>query len=393
MKTQLRIVLLAILLVSFVTGRAQFNPKEVCRVENGKIILRIDLNWTQAQRHEVSRLFDIDSLVMAGVYAGKKEIRQDSSTWIITKINDHIAELSKVISALPLRPTAPKTIFMVDDRWLKLSMVSRESADYGVNKFTKVSVFNYRNNIVRLFLPGYTHAKNVYLSGSFNNWSTQQTRLQACDSGWIIQLKLLPGKYSYKYIVDGKWMPDPFNRNREDDIQGDFNSVFYCYNYEFRLSGHPTAHKVYLTGSFNGWREDELSMIPYRGIWVRPLYLRQGTHTYKFIVDREWITDPDNKLVRPDGSGNFNSVMGIGDSTLFSLKGFTGASKVVLSGSFNGWNTSELFMEKKETGWELYYVLGPGNYEYKFIVDGKWMTDPSNPFTTGSGDYQNSFLA
>lgn len=38
-------------------------------------------------------------------------------------------------------------------------------------------------------------------------------------------------------------------------------------------------------------------------------------------------------------------------------------------------------------------MTAAGNYEYKFIVDGRWMTDPTNPFSTGHGDYENSFIA
>ena len=148
-----------------------------------------------------------------------------------------------------------------------------------------------------------------------------------------------------------------------------------------------------LAGSFNSWNVKELKMLHINGSWLLTMYLRPGTHAYKFIVDGAWVTDPGNKLKRPDGSGNFNSVLGIGDSIVFRLKGFPDAKNVVLSGNFNGWNTGELFMDKVKGGWQLYYVLGPGNYEYKFIVDGKWMTDPANPNTTGSGKTQNSFLA
>ena len=35
-------------------------------------------------------------------------------------------------------------------------------------------------------------------------------------------------------------------------------------------------------------------------------------------------------------------------------------------------------MEKLEDGWELKCELPPGQYEYKFIVDGEWMHDPAN---------------
>jgi len=134
-------------------------------------------------------------------------------------------------------------------------------------------------------------------------------------------------------------------------------------------------------------------MIRIDGSWLINLYLRDGTHAYKFIVDNNWITDPENKLKRPDGSGNYNSVIGLGDSIVFRLKGFQNAKSVFLTGNFNAWNTGELEMDKFKDGWQIWYVLGPGNYEYKFIVDGKWIIDPGNLNTTGTGEYTNSFLA
>jgi len=121
------------------------------------------------------------------------------------------------------------------------------------------------------------------------------------------------------------------------------------------------------------------------------MYLREGTHAYKFLVDNNWILDPENKVVRPDGNGNKNSFISIGDTFYFRLAGHTDAKEVTLAGDFNAWNRSELYMSKVEGGWELPYVLKPGNYQYKFLTDGKWTTDPGNPYTTGSGNFTNSF--
>ena len=39
---------------------------------------------------------------------------------------------------------------------------------------------------------------------------------------------------------------------------------------------------------------------------------------------------------------------------------------------------NELVMDKTSTGWQFPYVVTAGNYEYKFIVDGKWILDPAN---------------
>ena len=375
-------------------GRSQFNPDNICLVENGKIYFKIDLKWTDDQKKELARLFDLDSVVLAGVFAGKTDITVKDAHWEIVKLNDHLVELSKLIQAMPVRSPAANDVFMVDDRWLKAAgEAKRESVDWGVNRFTRVSVFQYRDDVGHFFLPGHKEKKQVFLSGSFNSWSTSQTPMQACDSGWVVSLKLRPGKYSYKYILDGRWTQDPFNKLKERDTYNGYNSVLYCYNRIFRLRGYPAAHQVILAGSFNNWHEGELKMLNINGSWLLPMYLREGTHAYKFIVDKVWITDPENKLKRPDGGGNFNSVIGIGDSILFRLKGFPEARNVILTGNFDGWNRGELYMEKVAAGWQIYYVLGPGNYEYKFIVDGKWMTDPDNPNTTGSGEMQNSFIA
>jgi hypothetical protein len=394
LKKRKKYLLVLVFLLPGFAARSQFDPNTICRVENGKIYFKIDLKWNKVQKKELTRLFDLDSVVLAGVFGGKTEISLKDAKWQVVKLNDHLVELSKVIKAMPVRPPAANDVFMMDDRWLKAAAeVERESVDYGINRFTRVSVFQYRDGVARFFLPGHKNAKRIFLSGSFNTWSTSQTPMQACDSGWVVTVKLRPGKYSYKYILDGKWIEDPFNKIKEDDTQGGYNSILYCYNRLFRLRGYPAAHNVILAGSFNNWKEKELKMVHIKGSWLLSLYLREGTHAYKFIVDGVWITDPDNNLKRPDGAGNFNSVIGLGDSILFRLKGFPDAKNVVLSGNFNAWNTGELYMDKIPGGWQLYYVLGPGNYEYKFIVDGKWMTDPANPNTTGSGETQNSFLA
>lgn len=58
----------------------------------------------------------------------------------------------------------------------------------------------------------------------------------------------------------------------------------------------------------------------------------------------------------------------------FSLEA-TEAGTVVLAGDFNGWDVRLHPMRKKDNGrWEREILLGPGRYEYKFLVDGRWQT-------------------
>jgi 1,4-alpha-glucan branching enzyme len=55
------------------------------------------------------------------------------------------------------------------------------------------------------------------------------------------------------------------------------------------------------------------------------------------------------------------------------------AKEVFLMGDFNDWNPGKHPMRKDENGiWKKQVMLSPGNYEYKFLVDGQWKEDPRN---------------
>jgi 1,4-alpha-glucan branching enzyme len=53
-------------------------------------------------------------------------------------------------------------------------------------------------------------AKDVRISGSFNEWSYESTPLKKDESGnWKTMVSLAPGTYEYRFIVDGQWRDDP----------------------------------------------------------------------------------------------------------------------------------------------------------------------------------------
>lgn len=63
------------------------------------------------------------------------------------------------------------------------------------------------------------------------------------------------------------------------------------------------------------------------------------------------------------------------------------AGEIFLAGDFNGWeNNSAKFRMRKYKGdiWKKKVTLKPGRYEYQFVVDGNWWTDPENPERTES---------
>jgi len=56
-----------------------------------------------------------------------------------------------------------------------------------------------------------------------------------------------------------------------------------------------------------------------------------------------------------------------------------GAGHVYIAGSFNSWDPSVRPLKKDAKGvWKTSITLSPGAYQYRFIVDGNWMEDPSS---------------
>jgi hypothetical protein len=74
----------------------------------------------------------------------------------------------------------------------------------------------------------------------------------------------------------------------------------------------------------------------------------------------------------------FYGVRQDGEDVLFSTK-FEEAKKVMIAGDFNAWKPISTPMQRTRDGvWQMRLPLPAGRYRYRLIVDGKWMTDPSN---------------
>jgi len=55
------------------------------------------------------------------------------------------------------------------------------------------------------------------------------------------------------------------------------------------------------------------------------------------------------------------------------------AEQVCVVGSFNEWDPNATILGYDEDGrWGCVLALEPGEYEYRFIVDGQWCDDPAN---------------
>ncbi|MFH0738713.1 MAG: AAA family ATPase [Candidatus Omnitrophota bacterium] len=91
------------------------------------------------------------------------------------------------------------------------------------------------NEIIKERLPKFTEvafcviapqAKEVYLAGDFNDWKLDDSsRMQQDNGNWRRQVSLKGGQYRYRFVIDGSWVEDPQNPNKELNPFGQMDSL------------------------------------------------------------------------------------------------------------------------------------------------------------------------
>jgi 1,4-alpha-glucan branching enzyme len=76
-----------------------------------------------------------------------------------------------------------------------------------------------------VLIPG---AKQVFLVGSFNDWSKGATPMKIVDGSslWSVDVPLIQGEYTFMYVIDGvRWMTPPHAEDFVTDGFGQTNGV------------------------------------------------------------------------------------------------------------------------------------------------------------------------
>jgi 1,4-alpha-glucan branching enzyme len=69
-------------------------------------------------------------------------------------------------------------------------------------------------------------AREVILMGDFNNWNSKTHPMKKDKDGvWKKAVLLFPGKYEYKFLVDGYWKEDPLNKQICPNRFGTYNNI------------------------------------------------------------------------------------------------------------------------------------------------------------------------
>lgn len=245
--------------------------------------------------------------------------------------------------------------------------------------------------------------KNVVVSGNFNSWSRDSWKMSKIDD-YIYELrkKITDFKdefdWEFKFVINNRIWAEPNESTRNIVPATDGYKNYYTYNLKmynaypskkgntkFKLKGYKNAKKVIITGSFNKWHEQLFEMEKTNYGWELTLQMKPNKYEYRFIIDGYWIEDPENPLKVPNEFGEYNSVIDISANVEFFLEGFNNAKKIILAGSFNHWSEDSFQMRRVKNGWVYSMKLPSGKHHYKFIIDGQWKVDPSNPIKEFDG--------
>ena|SRR5687768_16722861 len=79
---------------------------------------------------------------------------------------------------------------------------------------------------------------------------------------------------------------------------------------KIRLVWSRPANTVFIAGTFNSWGLTPLSPAG-EGTWAVELTLEPGEYQYRFIVDGEWVDDPQATEFIPNIYGGINCVFSI----------------------------------------------------------------------------------
>jgi Glycogen recognition site of AMP-activated protein kinase len=375
--------------ISYISAQA---PVKYYTVKDGKMYIELSKSLSDASLDSFINQFQLQSLALKRFTQSGFADSLKKYEWNIVLNNKEHFVITKPLIPVDQITDPVERMRIIEMQLNNIYPLFGTNVKIGSNRFRNKPPFQIReDSVVVFYLRNNLKADKVMLAGTFNKWNPDDLPMTRTDSGWIALVKLSPGKYWYKFIIDNEWTIDNDNRLNENDGRGNTNSVFYYTNVVFRLQGYTNAKKVFLAGSFNDWQTGEFGMNKTAAGWELPVYLADGTHTYRFVINGNWFADPENTDRYPNEFGEFNSVIRIGKPKLFFLQGHRDAKEVVLTGSFNKWRTDELFMKKTTGGWELPYTLGPGNYEYHFSVDGNRVIDSAVGIKSNSGGV-NSYL-
>jgi chromosome partitioning protein len=198
--------------------------------------------------HGVGKLFEtfqvleretghrIEPRVLVTQFAGRSpfvksildEVRQHLAGVHYETIIGHSVKLAEAAShGVPITRYAPQAAGFRDYQALAQEVLQREPAPATPAPREEVAVASapVLSGDGVVFSIEAPLAERVQLAGDFNGWRPDTLELQRVGGVWKTSLKLEPGRYRYRFVVDGHWQSDPLNQAIEPSPYGGYDSL------------------------------------------------------------------------------------------------------------------------------------------------------------------------
>jgi glycosidase len=171
----------------------------------------------------------------------------------------------------------------------------------------------------------------------------------------------------------------------------------------FSYKVDPSVDKVLLLGDMTSWNSaDGLEMKDRDndGIYEVELKLTPGQYKYQFVTETHTL-DPDAPLSSDGKKNQIQITKSDSKETMdytfsFDLpENVNEGDRVTVAGEFNGWNPQATDMTDRDGDgvYEATLSLSPGEYQYKFVINGgeRWISDPKATKYSNDGN-RNSIV-
>lgn len=157
------------------------------------------------------------------------ELEEMYGTELLEAVIHHTVRFREAAGAgEPVTRFDPESRGALDFRLLARELVEQE-VEVGVVALDHWSALLHGPQMTQAgvrFEADFPRARAVRVTGSFCDWSTNGLPLSKREDGmWECHLALGSGRYQYRFIVDGAWLPDPHNNQTVPNEFGGANSL------------------------------------------------------------------------------------------------------------------------------------------------------------------------
>ena len=183
------VIILFLLLYGLPNVNAQSNN---LIAEHKKLVLLIDVKTSKSSIDSILKRAGVTNVDAQDIMSGHYSALINSG-WLLVKKQDNVLQFNFSFKSLKENPQ--QSPYFVTSSAIKTSDRHGypDNIVYGVNKFIAPTVTELPSGLTRFYFRGSLTARRVFLSGSFNDWSTLQGLMSKSGDGWIIDLKLKPG--------------------------------------------------------------------------------------------------------------------------------------------------------------------------------------------------------